>query len=166
METGALASELGLAENLFRDLLVLGVIVVVSVLFGFFFGRRYLVSMLLSMYISVALVWAIPVQFVADNFNQLLAFLIAFLILNLFGRRLFFINILGSGIPYWIKVFLLSFLETVLLVSILVKLAPENLYSDYLSFQVVQYLTLGWYGFAWMVAPLIFVFIIKRSLSR
>jgi len=163
MNLASILSKLGLAASLTQDITLLIVVVLASFLFGIFIGRARLVSVLINTYIAFALVVVIPASYLTDYTYKLLAFLVLVVILTLWGKRIFDVSFSGVGSGFMWKIFALSFLEVVLILSIVVSLIPKKEALAYVSTSSFGYLVADPMKLVWMAAPLIFLFFVQRK---
>lgn len=166
MNLVSLFSKLGISSNLSQDISLLFVLIFVSFVFGMFIGRYKLLTILVNIYISLAVVSAIPKGFLSDYSHNLIAFFTILIILTLVSKKFFEVSISGAGSGFLWRVFAMSFLEVVLLISITVSMVPEKTALDYVSATSYKYLASDSFRFIWTVAPLMFMFFIQKRLNR
>lgn len=162
MNLSSIIAKLGISSSLAQDLTLLVVIILISVFFAIFIGRTRLVSVLLSAYISVALLSVAPAGFLVDYTYELLAFLILVVMLTIFGKGIFETSVSGMGSRFMWRSFALSFLEVVMLISVVVSIIPKKVALGYVSASSYGYLVAGAMSFVWMAAPLVFLLFIQR----
>lgn len=166
MNLNLLLVKFGLPLSFAQDFTLILIVVLVSFIFGAFVGRYRLITILINIYISLALLAAVPGGYLKDYSYQLAFFFAAVIIFTILGKKLFEISISGSGSGFLWRVFAMSFLEVMLLVSIAVSIAPKKIALGYVSVSTYQYLASPNAQFLWLLAPLIFVFIIHKKLNR
>ncbi|HRZ95717.1 MAG TPA: hypothetical protein P5262_04105 [Candidatus Moranbacteria bacterium] len=166
MNLTLLLSKLGLSMNMSQDVTLLLVVVFVSFIFGMFIGRYKLISVLINIYISLAIINAVPEKYLSEYAYKLIGFLIIVVLLTLLGKKLFEIYISGSGSGFLWRVFAMSFLEVVMLISISLSLVPKKIALEYVSPSSYGYLASENASFLWLVIPLIFMFVIHKRLNR
>ena len=166
MNLNSLFSKAGVSGNMTQDITLLAVIIIASLLFGLFIGRFKLVTVLINIYIAFALLATVPEKYLVDYNYRLIFFYAALVILTLAGRKLFEIYISSSGSGFMWRVFAMSFLEVVFLLSITLAILPKKIALGYVSPNAYQYLASADWRFVWMVVPLIFIFIIHKRLNR
>jgi len=164
MNLSIILSRLGLSASLTQDLTLLIVVVLASFLFGIFIGRSRLISVLLNIYISVALLGVIPKSYLLGYTNQLLAFAILVIGLTILEKRMFDLSISSSGSGMW-RIFVMSFLEIMLVVSIVMAILPKKMALDYVSRTYYAYLIADPMRLVWMAAPVIFLFFIQKRIK-
>jgi len=90
-----------------------------SWVFWLFIGRFRLHNFLINTYISFAFVQIIPKEAMSfTKYSSLLLFFVFLILLTLANKYLFEIHQYGSGLAIW-QVFVMSFLEIMLLISII-----------------------------------------------
>lgn len=166
MNLTLLLSKLGLSTNMSQDVTLLLIIVFVSFIFGMFIGRYKLISILINIYVSLAIISAVPEKYLTDYTYGLTGFLILVVSLTLVGKRLFEIYISGSGSGFLWRVFIMSFLEVVMLISIALSLIPKKIALEYVSPSSYEYLASENARLLWLVVPLAFMFFIHKRLNR
>jgi hypothetical protein len=159
-------SQIGLTTQMSQDVTLLFAVIFVSFILGMFIGRYRLVSILINIYISLAITRAVPEKFFTDFLYGLIFFFACVIILTLLGKKLFEIHVSGMGSSYLWKVFVLSFFEVVLLIGITLTMIPKKLALEYVSASSFEYLASSNWQFFWLVVPLIFVFFIQKKFSR
>lgn len=133
-----------------------------SVVFWFIIGRFRLHNALINMYVSFAILQVVPDNIVSFNkFTSVVLFLFLVIFLTFIDKGLFEIHLTGSGLAIW-QVIVLSFLEAGLLVSIILALVPKKEILVYISPGTLDYFISSMYEFFWMVAPLLFLTLIKK----
>lgn len=162
MNLSSILPKLGLAASLTQDVTLLIVIVLASFLLGVFIGKSRLIAVLVYAYISAALVFVAPAQYFTDYTYKLLAFLIIIIIGTIWGRRIIDIGTAGFGLGTMWKVFVLSFLEIILILSVILSLMPKRDALTYISVSSYGYLVTDPMKLVWMAAPLVFLFLVAR----
>jgi len=166
MDISALLSRLGVSQALTQDISLLIVIALLSFVFGMFIGRYKLITILINIYVSFAITMVVPVQFFSDYLYKLIFFLAGLLILTLVSKSLFEIYISGSGSGFLWRVFVMSFLEVVFLISVIASIVPKKIMLGYISPTAFQYLASDIARLVWMIIPLAFMFFIHKRLNR
>lgn len=166
MNLDSIISKTGLSWNLTQDVTFLIIIIAASFVFGLFIGRYKLITILINIYVSLALLAAVPEKYLTGYNYELIFFLALVVILTLFGRQLFEIHISGSGKGFMWRVFVMSFLEIILLASIIFSILPKDKALNFVSANVYHYLASSDWRFIWMAVPLVFIFIIHKRLNR
>lgn len=166
MNLDLILSNLGVSKAFTQDVSLLIIIALVSFVFGTFIGRHRLITILINIYVAVSLLNVIPKSTFGSYTYELLAFLAIVAGMTFLGKKLFEINISGAGTGFLWRVFILSFLEVVLIISIIFTIIPKKEALSYVSGTAHGYLTGDWWRFIWMAAPLAFLFIIHKRLNR
>ena len=166
MDLESLFSKIGVSQNFVQDATLLLIVILASFIFGMFIGRYKLITILINIYVSLAILSAVPAGYLENYTHQLIFFFAALIILTLVSKRLFEIYISGSGSGFLWRVFIMSFLEVMLLLSIALSIAPKRIALDYVSGMSYQYLASPEAQFIWMIIPLAFMFAIHKRLNR
>jgi hypothetical protein len=166
MNLSLLFSKLGIPISISQDITLLLVVIFVSFIFGMFIGRYKLISILINIYVSLAIISAVPEIYITDYTYRLLGFLILVILLTLVGKKLFEIHISGAGTGFLWRVFAMSFLEVIMLISIVLTFIPKKIALDYVSPTSYDYLASENAHLIWLVAPLAFMFFIHKRLNR
>jgi hypothetical protein len=166
MNLSLLLSKLGLSTSLSQDITLLLIVIFVSFVFGMFIGRFKLISILINIYVSLSIISAVPEKYLTDYTYKLLGFLILVTLLSLVGKKLFEIHISGAGTGFLWRVFAMSFLEVVMLISIILTMLPKKIALDYVSASSYAYLASENARLIWLIAPLAFMFFIHKRLNR
>lgn len=140
------------------------VVLAITVAFWLLVGRFRLHSVLINIYISFALVWTLPKDFIGTNTNlSVMLFLISIVLLTLMGNYTFDIHLSGSGLAYW-QIFTMSFLEVGLIISIIAAFIGDKTLLRFVSKDAIFYFSSPWARFLWLAMPLAFlVYINKRG---
>lgn len=166
MNLATIFSKIGLPQSLFQDMTLVLVIVFISFIFGMFVGRYKLITILINIYVSLAILTAVPEGYLTEYTHRLIFFFALLIILTLVSKRLFEIYISGSGSGFLWRVFIMSFLEVVFLISITLSLLPKKTALEYVSKTAYDYLASPIAHFVWMIIPLAFIFVIHKRLNR
>jgi len=159
-------SKLGVPTNLTQDIMLIIFAVLASFIYGTLIGRWRLMTVLVNLYVSFAVVTVIPKELISDYNTKLLIFFILLAGLTLLNRRFFDISFSGSGTNYMLRVFSMSFLEIALALSIVFSLVPKKVALGYISENAYTYLATGWAPLIWMLLPLIYMFFMYRKMHR
>lgn len=166
MNLTLLLSKLGLSAGMSQDLTLLLVIIFASFIFGMFIGRYKLITILINIYISLSIINAVPEKYIADYSYKVLGFFILLVALTMLGKKLFEIHISGAGTGFLWRVFAMSFLEIVLLISIMLSLIPKKVALGYVSPSSFEYLASDNAMLFWLIIPVAFLFFIHKRLNR
>lgn len=166
MNLSLIFSKLGISQDIAQDVTLLLTIVLASFIFGMLIGRYRIVSILINIYISFAIVTVIPEKFFEDYTLKLIFFLGIIVSLALFNRRLFEVYFTGSGSGFLWRVFAMSFLEVMLLLSITLSFLPKKIALGYVSAKAFDYLAFGTAPLIWMVIPIVFLIFVHKRLNR
>jgi len=149
-----------------QDVTLLLALVLVSFVFGMFVGRSRLVTVLINIYVSFAILTVIPRTYLTDYNSAILVFFVLLVLLTIFGKKIFEISISGSGSDFLWRVFGVSFLEVILMTSIMISLMPKKAALVYVSKTAYDYLAGPNFQFLWMVAPILGILFIHKKLNR
>jgi hypothetical protein len=166
MDIGKFLISLGVSPQLTQDISLFMVVARLSFVFGMFIGRYKLITILINIYVAFAITMVVPAQYFSDYLYKLIFFLASVIILTLISKRLFEIYISGSGSGFLWRVFAMSFLEVVFLLSIILSIIPKKMALGYISPTAYNYLATENARLAWMVIPLAFMFFIHKRLNR
>ncbi|KKP94787.1 MAG: hypothetical protein US25_C0061G0005 [Candidatus Moranbacteria bacterium GW2011_GWE1_36_7] len=162
MQLDKLFLNFGLAASVAEMVTLVLVLLVLSTIFWLLIGRFRLHNFLINMYISLALLSVIPSNVMSFSKNSsIILFLIFVILLTLMNKYLFDIHQSGSGMALW-QVFLMSFFEVVLLLSIIFSFLPAKDVAKYVSKNSLSYFIDPWWSFAWMILPLAFLIFVKK----
>jgi hypothetical protein len=166
MNLTTLFSKFGISASVSQDVTLLLVIALVSFIFGMFIGRYKLITVLINIYVSIAIVAAVPREYLKDYTYELLLFFALLITLTIVSKRLFEIYISGSGSGFLWRVFAMSFLEVMMLISITASIAPKSKALEFVSASSYQYLASDIARLIWLVIPLVFMFVIHKRINR
>ena len=163
MNLNLLFSKIGISQNFVQDFTFLLVIIILTVAFAFLIGRHRLVQTLISTYIALALLKAFPEKYLSDYTYELIFFFVVLTIVTFFNKKIFGIYI--SSAEFMWRIFAVSFLEVVLLLSIIFTITPQKIALGYISPNTYSYLVSSEFHFFWLLLPLIFVYLIRKRLN-
>jgi len=166
MNLNAIFSQIGIPLSMAQDVMFVLTIALVSFFFGMLIGKRRLVTVLINIYVSYAVLAVVPKGYLTSYTAVLLFFFALLIALTIFGHKLFEISISGSGSGFLWRVFSVSFLEVMLLVSITLSIMPKHEALGYVSKSTYGYLTASNFQLLWMVAPLALLLLINKRLGR
>ena len=166
MDFNLFFSRIGVSPSIMQGITFLAIIILVSLAFGMFIGRFRLVTILVNIYISVAILKAIPSGYFSDYSYSLVFFFILLIALTLASKKFFEVRISGSGSSFLWRIFSLSFLEIMLLISIILTLMPKKIALEYVSKTIYQYVASPDAYLFWLVMPLIGLFLVRKKLNR
>jgi len=162
MQLNQIFQNLGLAKSATELATLILVILAASWLFWLFIGRFRLHNFLINTYISFALVQIVPKDMMLfSKYSSLILFFVFIALLTLANRYLFDIHQYGSGLAIW-QVFVMSFLEIMLLISIIFSFLSAKESLQYISVNYLIYFTDPWWRVLWMVMPLLFLVVVKK----
>ena len=162
MQLNEIFKNLGLAKSATELITLIIVILAISGLFWLLIGRFRLHNFLINTYISLALVQVIPKDIMSfSKYSFLLVFLILIVLLTLINKYLFDIHQYGSGLAIW-QVFVMSFLEIMLLLSIISSFLSAKEILQYISADYLKYFADPWWKVLWMAMPLLFLVMVKK----
>lgn len=162
MQLEKIFSSFGLSVSSAQLVTLLLVLLAISVAFWLLVGRFRLHSVLINIYISYALVGALPKDVIGANVNlSVMLLLIIIVLLTLMGKYTFDIHLSGSGLAYW-QIFIMSFLEVGLIASIVASIMGDKALLKYVSKDALFYFTSPWAKFLWLTLPLIFLIYINK----
>lgn len=162
MNLSALLLKVGISQQLTQDVSLVLIILLASFLFGMLIGRNRIMAVLISTYVSFAMVSVVPGTIWPNESYQFFAFLGIAVILILANKRFLDVYFSGTGSGFLGKIFFISFLEIILILSIGFSFLPAEEALVYVSANAYSYLVLGWSKIFWMVAPLVFMFFFGR----
>jgi len=162
MNLSALLLKIGISEQLTQDVSLVLIILLASFLFGMLVGRHRIMAVLTSTYVSFALISVTPISIWPNYSYKFFAFLGILAVLTLANRRFLDVYFSGTGSGFLGKIFFISFLEIILILSIGLSFLPVKEALGYVSSSAYSYLVLGWAKIVWMVAPLVFMFFFGR----
>lgn len=161
MQLDKIFLNLGMAKNVAELVTLLLVLLAVSAVFWLVVGRFRLHNFLINIYISFALVQIIPKDAMSMKESSLVIFAVLLVFLTLVDKYLFDIHQYGSGLSIW-QVLVMSFLEVVLLLSIIFSFLASKDILQYISKDSLAYFIDPWWRVAWMALPLVFLGFVKK----
>jgi hypothetical protein len=164
MQLDKIFASFGLAKNVTELITLFVVLLIASTIFWLLIGRFRLHNFLINTYISFAILQVIPKDIMSFNqYSNILVFLILIVVLTLMNKYLFDIHQSGSGLAIW-QVFVMSFFEVILILSILFSFLPPKEILPYISKDALTYFIDPLWRLGWMFMPLLFlIFINKRA---
>lgn len=166
MNLSLIFSQLGFSPKTSQDVMLFLVIALVSFVFGMSIGRSRLITVLINIYVSMALLSVLPKGIFPDYTYSVYLFLGVIILLTILGKKMFEIQLSGSGKGFLWRVFVMSFLEVMLLLSVVLTIVPKKIALGYISSNSFDYLVSANFAFFWMLAPLVFMFLIHKKILR
>lgn len=150
------------------DMFLVGFFVVGALLYGISLGKDRIISIMVSIYMALAVVAALP-DFVLnikvnENYTvQITAFIAVFVVLFfLLSRQAVFNSLAPNTHGKWWQVLLFSILHVGLLVSVTLSFMPPEMVGKFSG--TTQYLfTNEWTRFGWIIAPIIAMIFVGRN---
>lgn len=158
-----LLSKIGISQSFVQDFSLLIVLVLLTVAVAFLVGRHRIVSLLFSIYISLALLGAVSAEYLQDYIFQLIFFFVSLALVTFFGKKI--IGAYVSKSDFMWRIFVLSFLEVVAISSIVFSILPKKIALEYISGSAYEYAVSSQFYLLWLVLPLIFVYLIRKRLN-
>ncbi|EKD76045.1 MAG: hypothetical protein ACD_43C00241G0002 [uncultured bacterium] len=150
------------------DLFLVGFFVVGALLYGLSLGKDRIISIMVSIYMALAVVAALPDFVLNIKVNesytvQITAFLSVFIVLFFLLSRQAVLNSLApSGEGKWWQTLVFSVLHVGLLVSVTLSFMPVQILSRFS--ELTQYIfTNEWTKFGWIAAPIVAMILIGRN---
>jgi hypothetical protein len=162
MDLSTLLLKIGISQQLTQDVSLVLIVLLASFLLGMLVERHRIMAVLIGTYVSFALISVIPETIWPDYKYKFFAFLAILAILALANKRFLDVYFSGTGSSFFGKIFFISFLEIILVLSIGLSFLPAKEALGYVSPNTYSYLVLGWSKIFWMVAPLVFMFFFGR----
>jgi len=166
MNITLLFSKLGLSPQMSQNVMLIIFIALVSFVYGMLLGKHKLMTVLINIYVAFAVVSVIPKGFITDYNQKILIFLGILVVMTILDKRFFDISFSGAGSGFLFRVFSMSFLEIVLVLSIIFSFTPAKIALGYISSDAYTYLVTGWAPLIWMAAPLAYMFFIYKKINH
>jgi hypothetical protein len=161
-----LLSKTGLSQELSQDIMLLLFVALVSFVYGMLLGRHKLMTVLINIYVAFAVVSVAPEMALPDFNAEIIAFLTIIVLMTILDKRFFDISISGAGTGFLFRVFSMSFLEIILVLSIIFSFTPAKIALEYISSDAYTYLVTDWAPLIWMAAPLVYMFFIYKKINK
>lgn len=162
MQLDKLFSQFGLASTSAELVTLVLVLLVLSTIFWLLIGRFRLLNFLINIYIAYSILHLMPADTIGfSKYSSVLIFLVIVTLLTILNKYLFDIHQSGSGMALW-QVFVMSFLEVVLLLSIIFTFLPAKDITAYISKSSLGYFIDPWWKLAWVILPLAFLMFVKK----
>ena len=163
MNLNVILSKIGISTSLTQDFSLLIFMALASFIYGMLLGKHKLMTVLINIYVSFAVITVLPKEIVLDYNTKIIIFLIILVALTLMSRRFFDVSFSGAGSSFLWKVFLVSFIQIGMVLSIIFSLMPKKEALVYISANAYDYLVSGWALLIWMALPLVFMFFFYRK---
>lgn len=150
------------------DLFLVGFFVVGAGLYGLSLGKDRIIAIMVSIYMALAVVAALPAFVLNIKINssftlQITAFFAVFVVVFFLLSRQAVLNALSpEGNGKWWQVIIFSFLHVGLLVSVTMSFIPAQFLNKFSPFTIWLF-TSEWPHFAWIIAPIVAMIFIGRS---
>lgn len=161
---------LAMAANVFSnptwDVILVFALIAIGFFYGISRGRHKMISTVLNTYVSLAVAQAVPLGFLSDLIGtkdmfilQVAVYLVILLLLSLTlerGRKLLFVRHIA-----WWHVFLLSFLQTGLVIHILFSFLPPERAKLLAPLTKTVFANPSLHIW-WLVGPLVILILVRR----
>jgi len=162
MNITLLLSKLGLSPNLSQDVTLILFIAFLSFIYGMVLGKYRVMNILINIYISFALMQVVPKEFLKNSQIEVIVFFVLLVLLTILSKRFYDISFSGAGSSFLWRIFVVSFLQIVLVLSIIFSILPKSEVLNYVSPTAYEYLVSGYFPLFWMAFPLIFLFFLCK----
>jgi len=159
MNISLLLSKFGLSSNLSQDMTLILFVALVGFVYGMVLGKHKLMSVLVNIYVSFAVINVIPEK----TGYEIYIFLGLLLVLTILSRKVFDVYFASGGSAFMWRIFTVSFFQVILIISILLSMLPKKEALSYVSSTAYNYLVVGWAPLAWMCIPLVAMFVLHRK---
>jgi len=159
MNITLLLSKIGLSSNLSQDMTLILFIALISFVYGMVLGKKKLMSILVSIYIAFAIISVVPIEISYKAY----VFLGLLVVLTLVSRKIFDIHFASGGSAFMWRIFIVSFFQVILIISVMLSMLPQADALSYVSSTAYSYLVSGWAPLTWMAIPLVAMFILHRK---
>jgi len=166
MNITLLFSKLGLSAQMSQDVMLIIFIALVSFVYGMLLGKHKLMTVLINIYVAFSVVSVIPKAMITDYNQKILIFMGIIIVMTILDKRFFDISFSGAGSGFMLRVFVMSFLEIVLILSVIFTYTPLKIALGYIASDAYGYLVTGWFPLVWMAAPLAYMFFIYRKINH
>ena len=163
MNITLLLSKIGLSTSLSQDVTLVLLIALISFIFGMVLGKHKLMSVLVNIYVSFAVISVVPKEIFTQTDYKFIAFIILLAVLTVLSRKIFDISFSSGGSAFMWRVFVVSFLQIALILSIILSLVPKKEALTYVSSTAYGYMVVGWAPLFWMLIPLVCMFLLYRK---
>jgi hypothetical protein len=163
MNVTLLLSKIGLSPNLSQDVMLVLFIALLSFIYGMVLGKYRVMNILINIYISFAIIQVVPNALIKDDQMKVVVFFVLLVLLTIVSKRFYDISFSGAGSSFLWRIFVVSFLQIVLILSIIFSILPEKEALAYVSPSAFGYLVSGYFPLFWMVFPLIFLFFLCKK---
>ena len=162
----AFLATLHVPNNLAGDLSLFFFFIVLSLIFGFVFGRWKMVNILINVYIALAFVGVLPESlFAFSEYGKVGVFLVLLFALSAIDERLFDLHITSAGTDFFWRLFVMSILVTGMLVSVLLSFLPRDFALDYISSTAYGYFASPFALIFWLAMPIVSLLFINNRLK-
>jgi uncharacterized membrane protein len=163
MDINTTLAQFGISDQLAKDTVLLIVIFIFGFIYGMLLSHHKLMSALANIYVAFAVINALPREMPVTANTKIIIFLAIIVLLTILSRRFFDIAFAGFGANKIWKIYTVSVLEIILILSIVFSIMSKTEATKYVSNTANHYLAGDWFRLVWMVAPLIFMLIFYRG---
>ncbi len=147
------------------DFSIVGILLLVAVALGFFFGHTKLIALLIDLYIAKAIVSVAPASLVnVPGYSNAILFAVVLCFLLLIDRYLFDLHLSNRGSDFFWRVGIMSLLVTGMFLSIFLSLLPKEDALEFMTKTMYGYFVSNLASFLWLVLPLIALGFMNRRL--
>lgn len=142
------------------------VFIALSLGVGFLFGRWKLINILINIYIALAFVGVLSLDFLSFSlYGKLIAFFVILVFLTATDDRLFDVHIASAGTDFFWRLFVMSMLVTGFFLSTVFSFLPQKIALSYISPSIYSVFASPVGELAWMAIPLLVLLFINNRLK-
>lgn len=164
MDIISLFSKIGISTDIAQNVIFILILIGVVFVLALVIGKRRLIPLLVSGYVSLAILSAAPKEYLVDYYYEAGFFLAILILISMYSKE--FIDAYVSASGFLWRVFVLSFLEAMFFLSIIFSILPKKIALNYVSSGAYDLFVSPNFYLAWIVLPLVFIFLIRRKINH
>lgn len=158
-----LLAQIGIPRHYSGDIIVAVLFILLTILITTLVKRKNLGSLLISIYISYALLMKLYFDFMQGPYVKIAIFVVCVSVLFSLLKKYVRMKLKGQKISKWIKTSLASLTIVGFLVSIVLQWVPDQITKDFItSYSATVFLTKE-AQLVWIISPLVMIFLLKNK---
>ena len=155
--------QIGIPKQFTGDVIVAILFILLTIVITTLVKKKNLGALLISIYISYALLTKLFFDFAQDPYVKAIIFIVCMVIFFSLLKKYVRIKIKGQKISKWIKTSLASLTIVGFLVSIVLQWIPSQIINEFItSYSATIFLTKE-AQLVWIIAPLVMIFLLKNK---
>jgi len=158
-----LLSQIGIPKQFTGDIIIAVLFILATVVITTLVKKRNLGALLISIYISFALLAKLFFDFAQSPYAKIIIFIVLVAVFFSLLKKDIRIRIKGKKIAMWLKISLTALAIVGFFASIVLQWIPDQIVQDFITEYASAIFMTPQAQLIWMIAPLVVVFLLKNK---